>query len=73
MPIAPSVKPQPKHTGKRGQEAMDDLISGVYWEQQPHLTKKILSWLAENPADRVILFNESRASDVQGSAAKPQA
>ena len=35
--------------------------------------KKLLSWLAENPADRAILFNESRASDVQGSAAKPQA
>ena len=73
MPIAPNVKPQPKHTGKRGQEATDDSISGVYWERQPHLTKKLLSWLTENPADRVILFNESRSSDGEGSAAKPQA
>ena len=73
MLIAPSVKPQPKRTGKRGQEATDDLISGVYWERQPHLMKKLLSWLAENPADWAILFNESRSSDGQGSAAKPQA
>jgi len=68
VPIPPS-----KRTGKRVQEATDDSISGIYWERQPHLTKKLLSWLAEHPLDRAILFNESKVPDVQGSAAKPQA
>jgi hypothetical protein len=45
----------------------------VYWEQYPHLTKILLSWLWDNPAVHAILFNEKRDQDVQGGTRKPHA
>ncbi|KAL4077981.1 hypothetical protein J3A83DRAFT_4186232 [Scleroderma citrinum] len=44
---------------------------GVYWECYPHLTEKLLSWLWDNLADHVVLFNEKKDTNTQGTSAKP--
>ncbi|KAI6033244.1 hypothetical protein F5J12DRAFT_888167 [Pisolithus orientalis] len=40
----------------------------IYWERYTHLTRELLTWLWENPADDAILFNERRDQSALGNA-----
>ncbi|KAI6003451.1 hypothetical protein F5J12DRAFT_783522 [Pisolithus orientalis] len=57
-PNAASSKPKPRASGGKT----------LYWERYSHLTRELLTWLWENPADCAILFNERRDQSALGNA-----
>ncbi|KAL4070235.1 hypothetical protein V8B97DRAFT_2024224 [Scleroderma yunnanense] len=87
LPLFPANKPNPHSTGfnpdvmaalhpspsmpEKNAQGSSNESQGVYWECYPHLTEKLLSWLWDNLADHVVLFNEKKDTNTQGTSAKP--
>ncbi|KIK11478.1 hypothetical protein PISMIDRAFT_19487 [Pisolithus microcarpus 441] len=62
-----SAKSKMNYTKKHTQEAVE--TSGneaVHWEPYPQLTRDLLTWILQHPADRAVLFNETMDEKIQG-------
>ncbi|KAI6009597.1 hypothetical protein F5J12DRAFT_782105 [Pisolithus orientalis] len=55
-----AVSPKPKLRASGGKT--------IYWERYTHLTRELLAWLWDNPADHAILFNKKRDQSALGNA-----
>ncbi|KAI5984132.1 hypothetical protein EDD15DRAFT_2375486 [Pisolithus albus] len=62
-----SAKSRMKHTKKRTQESTETSANeAVHWEPYPHLTRDLLTWILQHPADHAILFNETMDENTLG-------
>ncbi|KAI6004885.1 hypothetical protein EDD15DRAFT_2359801 [Pisolithus albus] len=63
----PPVRSQARHPRKCHQESQQASWSeAIHWEQYPHLTRNLLFWILQHPADHAVLFNETIDQNVQG-------
>ncbi|KAI6001854.1 hypothetical protein EDD15DRAFT_2361182 [Pisolithus albus] len=63
----PMVRSQAKQARKHHQEPQERSGSeAIHWEPYPQLTRDLLSWILQHPADRAVLFNETMDHNVQG-------
>ncbi|KAI6008244.1 hypothetical protein F5J12DRAFT_782444 [Pisolithus orientalis] len=60
QPSPNAVSSKPKQRASGGET--------IYWERYTHLTRELLTWLWENPADHAILFNKRRDQSALGNA-----
>ncbi|KAI6096264.1 hypothetical protein EDD16DRAFT_1528132, partial [Pisolithus croceorrhizus] len=71
-PMEPVSHPSParsqaKHPRKRHQESQEGSGSeAIHWEPYPQLTRDLLAWILQHPADHAVLFNETMDQNVQG-------
>ncbi|KAI6095409.1 hypothetical protein F5141DRAFT_1068390 [Pisolithus sp. B1] len=71
-PMEPVSHPSParsqaKHPRKHHQESQEGSRSEViHWEPYPQLTRDLLAWILQHPADCAVLFNEMMDQNVQG-------
>ncbi|KAI6004783.1 hypothetical protein EDD15DRAFT_2359614 [Pisolithus albus] len=71
-PVEPTTRPpivrsQAKQARKRHQEPQEGSGSeAIHWEPYPQLTRDLLSWILQHPANRAVLFNETMDHNVQG-------
>ncbi|KAI6137400.1 hypothetical protein F5141DRAFT_1060227 [Pisolithus sp. B1] len=61
------ARSQAKHPRKRHQESQGGSRSkAIHWEPYPQLTRDLLAWILQHPADHAVLFNETMDQNVQG-------